>query len=525
MAAKPSDKIYEGYNFSQLGRELTVDNLWHSRSRGDIFKHMRTALIISCIPTFYDLFTDSFAAKKFIQGTNYTKFVNNLSDPAFHEHCIHVGRFTSFHPEPEIVYEEISCFEKDPIWGAVTVLLILLPGVNFASVVSRIISEVMQSKSPISGVALLLLLLIPAMLMFPLILILVKLVGLVNPGPEWKKITTGITSMEGEWESALQLLLTLFIIFTRADRRPAWWQYASLIASLVLVTKTSIARHLLGKQMSTKDEVKTTASLLLLFLSNGVFKIFSLAISLALLRHWGFLVSFGFPVAFLGCIGCSKWRHLRAGCFGHLTQLHFQIGFIKTDKQRLENCVFNNIVWISVHTLVLTGMVIFANWFPDTYVYNWDDLFGQSEDNSDTTTKTTLSLINSTVDPSKATFFTTITEDSESLGETVLHSFFAGYKLSSRALVQNLQLLNGLFAGILCTMALHVGLFYFQTWKPFQEKEEEEKEKKEGEGKEEKEGLINDASPFTFSPTLRGKSKSGGGEGDNVVNLCPTIIA
>merc|ERR1719507_146880 len=97
-----------------------------------------------------------------------------------------------------------------------------------------------------------------------------------------------------------------------------------------------------------------------------------------------------------------------------------------------------------------------------------------------------MSLNNSTMmAPFNATTFTTTTDNPESydeyfrgiLVESVLH-----YKLSSRALAQNLPLLNGLYVGILFTMALHVGLFYFQMWKPFKAKEEENKE--DGEEKE-----------------------------------------
>ena len=289
---QPSDdKIYGGgYNFSAMRRELTLDKQWHSRTLGEIFKHFFTALIISAIPTYYDMFSDSYAAKSFIQGANFTKYVTNLSDPAFHEKCVHVGRYTTFQPEEEIQYEEIECFETDVIWGGVTVLLIFLPGLYFAWDVSNIIAAVMENKGAI--LPLFLLLFLPSMLCFPVVLILVKLVGLVNPGPEWKSTTVLLTGMEGELESSMQLLLTLFIIFSRADRRPAWWQVASLVASMVLVTKTAIAEHLRFDGLSAKEELKKTALLLPLFLSNTTFKILSMAISLALLRHWAFLVSF-----------------------------------------------------------------------------------------------------------------------------------------------------------------------------------------------------------------------------------------
>ena len=144
----------------------------------------------------------------------------------------------------------------------------------------------------------------------------------------------------------------------------------------------------------------------------------------------------------------------------------------------MENCVFNNIIWICMHTLVLTGLVIFANWFQDTYIYNVSDIYNFSD------------------------LFWPNKENSAS-------SFFDGYKLSSRALAQNLPLLNGLYVGILCTMALHVVLFYFQMWKPFQTEEEEREQEDENEEKEddekkadEEDGDNDNASPSTFSPAL-----------------------
>ena len=80
-------------------------------------------------------------------------------------------------------------------------------------------------------------------------------------------------------------------------------------------------------------------------------------------------------------------------------------------------------------------------------------------------------------------------DEPSSIGDHVLHSFFDSYKLSSRALVQNLPLLNRLYVSILVSIALHISLFYWQIWKQFidnEEKEEMEREK-EKEGEEETE--------------------------------------
>ena len=138
MAVQPDD---DGFNISAMQSELTLENLWYKRPWAEIFTHMLTTLIISFLPTFYDLLTDGFAAKSFIEGTNYTKYVKNLSDPAFHENCVHVGRFITFHPGQEIKYEEVSCFEKDRIWGTVAAILIFLPGWPIAMKMSTTIAE------------------------------------------------------------------------------------------------------------------------------------------------------------------------------------------------------------------------------------------------------------------------------------------------------------------------------------------------------------------------------------------------
>ena len=128
-------------------------------------------------------------------------------------------------------------------------------------------------------------------------------------------------------------------------------------------------------------------------------------------------------------------------------------------------------------------MVAGANCFPDTYIYNLGDLFWQDEG----TNNTSLPLTNTTQASINATTFNSTMDEPSSIGDHVLHSFFDSYKLSSRALVQNLPLLNGLYVGVLVAIALHAGLFYWQMWNPFtnNKDDEEENELKEREDVEE----------------------------------------
>ena len=117
-------------------------------------------------------------------------------------------------------------------------------------------------------------------------------------------------------------------------------------------------------------------------------------------------------------------------------------------------------------------MVVAANYYPDTYVYNWGDLVWQDE----STNNTSLPLTNTTQASIDATTFNSTMDEPSSIGDHVLHSFFDSYKLSSRALVQNLPLLNGLYVGVLVAIALHAGLFYWQMWKPFKNYKDDEEE-------------------------------------------------
>ena len=127
---------------------------------------------------------------------------------------------------------------------------------------------------------------------------------------------------------------------------------------------------------------------------------------------------------------------------------------------------------ICTHTIVLTALVVVANCYPDTHVYNWGDMVWQDE----STNNNSLPLTNTTQASINATTFNSTMDDPASLGDQVLHSFFDGYQLSSRALVQNLPLLNGLYVGVLVAIALHAGLFYWQMWKPFKDNKDDEEE-------------------------------------------------
>ena len=451
-ADTPSDTIYQGINFSALRRELSIQKLWRGRTWNEILRHFFVALIFGAFGSFIDISTDGLSAKSFIRGANYTKWVKNLSDPANHNDCVHTGRFTSFNPGPEIEYEEIVCFEEDPIWGWVTVLFMFFPAFLSADEVARIVMDVQGKRSYPRHLLLVLCLAFPCLIMFPLVFISVKVVCLINPGPQWKRLNVRITGLEGSWESAFQTVLTLFIIFTRADRQPSNVQIASVVASIAMVTKTSIADYLSPKQpLNLTEELKAAATLLPLFLSNAMFKVLSLAITFTCLRYIAFavvsLVVFG--ALWLHAVqkkaSCCPKRFILLIHGDHrITSLRLEADRKATNRQNTESCVCHDIIWGISYLIVLTSLVGAANIHPDSLNY----------------TVTDLGFLNYL--------------------DINISSVQSSHISKRPGLVDNLPLLNASFGGILLTMALNASLFYLQIWKPMvQEEEAEQRESEE----------------------------------------------
>ena len=406
------DKIYGGVNFSAVKRELSIQKLWRERTWKEILRHFFVALIFGALGSFVDIGTDGFTAKSFISGTNYTKWVKNLSNLANHNDCV-----VTFNPDPEIEFQEIVCFEQDPIWGWVTVMFMIYPGFYLSIFVGRCIKDA-RGLSSFWDKLLLVASCCMAVPCFLLVFTLVKVVRLINPGPEWKRVNTRMTGMES-FESTYQTILALFIIFTRADRHPSDMQLASLVASLAMITKTAIAEQLSLKQpMKLMDELKATATLFPLFFSNAVFKVLSAAIILTCLKVLAFFVIVVFVLVPPGLralkkkTGCCPKRFVVGRGVNRMTSLWLEEDSKATKRQNTESCVAYEVIYGILLLTFLPSLVAAANTRPDLFM-------------------------------------------------------FIG-------IVDNLRLLNGLFLGILAAMALNAVLFYLQMWKPMVEEEEAE---------------------------------------------------
>ena len=79
--------------------------------------------------------------------------------------------------------------------------------------------------------------------LFSLQVFLAKLFAFLTNGLEMKKISILMTHCEAAFESQLQLVLQLVVIFARADRKPSKAQMLSLSSSIVFMAKSRLEAH------------------------------------------------------------------------------------------------------------------------------------------------------------------------------------------------------------------------------------------------------------------------------------------
>ena len=182
----------DGLNWGELAGELGSLFKFNKENRS-WWIIVKTSLIIfatSLAPSFFDMGSDALSTYNFINGTTYTKYVPDLNHSSVNSsQCTHVGTHLRRDGNLSVVvYEEVVCFEKDPIWGYMSLVFILLPGLVGAAIWKGLTKE---------GAMCLFYLTLP---MFPLVVLTVKTVGLFNPGENWKILARRCAFVEGSLE-------------------------------------------------------------------------------------------------------------------------------------------------------------------------------------------------------------------------------------------------------------------------------------------------------------------------------------
>ena len=218
------------------------------------FKKIASYFLLATIsigPSCWDTGTDINQGQLYLNGDFYTKHVSLQNDTSVTDYnCTWIETtrkvLSNIESGEEVTYT-YTCFEKDENWGYITLFFVFVfPGllqgitVGFAS---RSL-EAGNHKNIGTAIAFGLSLLSP---FFPIQVFLVKLFAFLTDGPELKKISNLMTYTEATFESNLQFVLQLYIIFTRADRRPSTTQILSLSSSIVFMAKSHLESNFADK--------------------------------------------------------------------------------------------------------------------------------------------------------------------------------------------------------------------------------------------------------------------------------------
>ena len=354
---RENPKQADGLDWEELRKELR--NLFNfnaeNRSWGIILKTSLIIFATSLAPSLFDMGSDAFSVYNFINGTTYTKNVPDLNHPSVNSSkCIHVGtHLRRDGNSSEVVYEEFECFERDPIWGYMSLVFILLPGLGGGLVWKGL------TKCQEFGFSHL------TLPIFPFFLLTVKTIGLFNPGKNWKILAGRCGTVEGNLESRFQFLLQLFIVFTRADRAPSTVQLGAMASSVVMLAISGLNDvRRKQKNVDLGTDVQRAIHLLPAILAYHVSSIGTMALLASLLRYW-VLVPLGVVVAamyiFWGYIRfCNPkyWAMMDDDTKGRVS-----VGLIKINKFEVVQNLFFKIIWLILF-LVLTGLTITANVHP-----------------------------------------------------------------------------------------------------------------------------------------------------------------
>ena len=160
-----------------------------------------------------------------------------------------------------------SCFEYDVFWGLLAILFVLLPGAAFSALNAI---KLKQAKSTLFWLFLLLSPL--TTVLFPLLLISVKILCLFHNGAELTRLNNILTFAEGQIESFCQLGLQIYIIFSRADRQPSLIQMITLPASALMLVRVQVnSFYAKVDAASTIEDIKRKLFMAPIFLFKSIF--------------------------------------------------------------------------------------------------------------------------------------------------------------------------------------------------------------------------------------------------------------
>merc|ERR1719220_1252464 len=143
-------------------------------------------------------------------------------------------------------YYEKECFETDPVWGTLTLVLLGLPGLFWSLGIFMQWATYLRKKNPedYDRKRKLFFFFIPmaavSMITFPFQLMTISLISCFNNQDHWMNLTAKVGIAEGFFNAHFQYILQLFVFFVKADRFPSFFQYLACFGSLLFLVWSRI---------------------------------------------------------------------------------------------------------------------------------------------------------------------------------------------------------------------------------------------------------------------------------------------
>ena len=310
-------KVSTKIDFDELKNEFKVDGgqeprrHWHYQAQkrnGEKCPELLSTVLIGIIFTLIPncaIVLDYTAAYEYLTGTYYIKnvpvFISAEINPDYHP-----GRILGKSPlnqsadchdyEPGFFTPSCEnckvCFEKDEIYGILTLVFNFLPGIFWSSAIfNRYWNHLVEKDRDFYDrkrmfVFCYIPLLVVSIVTFPLQLVIISLISVFNDQYQWSLLTARVGIAEGLFNSHAQFLLQMFIFLQRADRHPSTVQYMLAFGSLVFLSYSRVESLLLvrkGHSMSFGQKLWWTIRYIPGFILNCGFKLGSMSLVAAIL--------------------------------------------------------------------------------------------------------------------------------------------------------------------------------------------------------------------------------------------------
>ena len=131
----PDDLIFIFHQNSLfLLNNVTTLNLTKLKNESSFTKSFNILVFFQFCESLFDIGTDGLSSYYYFVGSNYVKIVSNITDAAVMNsdfNCTYISTAYYMIGKNETMYEFV-CFEKDPIYGALTLAVMALPGFYWA---------------------------------------------------------------------------------------------------------------------------------------------------------------------------------------------------------------------------------------------------------------------------------------------------------------------------------------------------------------------------------------------------------